>query len=439
MDSFEYILHSPYYDDPVDGYRSKIGIGSFIDFMLVNEMSTNYDSYGRSTFLYKEKITDGNKLHIGPPWDYDRGFASVEGWVWELTHEGWPFPDWWSIFHSDSTYVNQAWCRWQELRADVWSDESFLNHIDSLENYLSEAAIRNYERWPELGINNWPQQVDDLRDRLLARLAWMDENIQGNGPCIPNLTNNASNVEEFETEVFPGSCWTTIDADGNNQSWSGNIPVSGYNSAHCILSYNLGENGEDNYFISPSLSPVDGEHLTWYVSTATANDLEHYQVLLSQSGNAPEDFDVVLFEESVAGSNWAYRAADLSAWWGQTIYIAFRHVTTSAGIVLKLDEVQYPTWTNENQDCSVGVAESFDTPIFIYPNPAHDFLFIGRSNETPIDILQIHDAGGNLVLDQKTFNGMQLDISTLPSGYYMLHIIARDGRQFAGSFVKGSH
>ena len=182
---------------------------------------------------------------------------------------------------------------------------------------------------------------------------------------------------------------------------------------------------------------MNGEHLTWYVSTAAENDLEHYQVLLSQSGTAPDDFDVVLFEESVAGSNWAYRAADLSPWWGQTIYIAFRHITSAQGIILKLDEIQYPTWTNEDQDCSVWVSENFDAPIFIYPNPAHDLLYIGRSNETPIDILQIHDAAGNLVMEKKVFTDATIDISELASGFYMLQFLATDGSQFARSFVKG--
>ncbi|MFM9986508.1 MAG: choice-of-anchor J domain-containing protein [Flavobacteriales bacterium] len=250
------------------------------------------------------------------------------------------------------------------------------------------------------------------------------------------MTNNSSNTEEFETDVFPGSCWTTLDADNNGQSWSGNIPVTGYNSSHCVLSYNLGENGEDNYLVSPQLTPLEGEHLTWYVSTASENDLEHYQVLISTTGNDVDDFTTILFEETAAGTFWNYRAVDLASYWGMTVHIAFRHNSSNTGIILKLDEIQYPTWTNENQDCSVAVAENFETPIFIYPNPAHSNLYIGRSNDTPIDILRIYDAAGILVLEEKMFSSSQVDISSLCTGYYMLQIIAVDGMQFAFSFMK---
>ncbi|HUM45321.1 MAG TPA: CotH kinase family protein, partial [Chitinophagales bacterium] len=98
VDSFENALNSNDFLDAVSGYRKFISVKSFIDFMIVNEFSANYDSYGRSTFLYKEKITDGGQLNIGPPWDYDRAFApgTEQGWVWEITHPYWPFPFWWT-------------------------------------------------------------------------------------------------------------------------------------------------------------------------------------------------------------------------------------------------------------------------------------------------------------------------------------------------------
>ncbi|MFM9986509.1 MAG: CotH kinase family protein [Flavobacteriales bacterium] len=167
VDSFEYLIHSSNYDDPMEGYRSKIGVGSFIDFMFVNEMSTNYDSYGRSTFLYKEKITDGNKLHIGPPWDYDRGFATIEGWVWELTHPGWPFPDWWSIFDSDSTYVNQAWCRWQELRSDVWSDQAFYGS----HRFIGNVSFRSGSSQLPALARTWGKQLASTGRRSSKQIA----------------------------------------------------------------------------------------------------------------------------------------------------------------------------------------------------------------------------------------------------------------------------
>jgi hypothetical protein len=57
--------------------------------------------------------------------------------------------------------------------------------IDSIANLLSEAQVRNFRRWPILGNYVWPNayigptyksEVDYLKNWLLARLLWLDEN-----------------------------------------------------------------------------------------------------------------------------------------------------------------------------------------------------------------------------------------------------------------------
>ena len=189
VDSFENSLHEPNFADPVLGYRKWIEESSFMDFMFVNEFSTNYDSYGRSTFLYKEKDTDGGKLNIGPAWDYDRGYCCVEGWVWELTHTGWPFPDWWSILHTHSVFLQQRHCRWQELREGAWTTDAFLQMVDSLHLLLGDAAARNFQRWPELGFADFNGNVAARKTNITARLEWMDGQISGEScEVLPSAT-----------------------------------------------------------------------------------------------------------------------------------------------------------------------------------------------------------------------------------------------------------
>lgn len=193
VDSFELSLHEPNFADPELGYRKWIDESTFLDFMFVNEFSTNYDSYGRSTFLYKEKSTDGGKLKIGPAWDYDRGHCCVEGWVWEITHLPWPYPDWWSIMHSDSTFLQQRFCRWQELREGAWTTDAFLQMVDSLHLLLGDAAARNFQRWPELGYGDFDGNVAARKDLIAARLAWMDSQITGvSCEVLPSATNETT-------------------------------------------------------------------------------------------------------------------------------------------------------------------------------------------------------------------------------------------------------
>ncbi len=179
IDSFENVMQSPNFDDPVNGYRKFVNIETFMDFLIVNEFSVNYDSYGRSTFMYKEKATDGGKLKIGPPWDYDRALdyddpGRTSGWVWEITHQGWPFPFWWSKWWTEDDYRHQLACRWTSLRQSTLSNNSFLVLIDSLSNQIHEAAERNFTIWNELGGASYDDQIDSLRSYLTRRLAWMD-------------------------------------------------------------------------------------------------------------------------------------------------------------------------------------------------------------------------------------------------------------------------
>lgn len=180
VDSFENALNGDDFLDSVIGYRKFIGVKSFIDFMIVNEFSSNYDSYGRSTFLFKENISDGGQLKIGPPWDYDRAYApwTVEGWVWEITHPTWPFPFWWSKFREDSEWVNEVYCRYSSLRENILSNVEIHEFIDSIQILLAEPAVRNFSKWPELYVTDYNYYVDELNNFIDDRLSWMDDALE---------------------------------------------------------------------------------------------------------------------------------------------------------------------------------------------------------------------------------------------------------------------
>nr|HMT30443.1 CotH kinase family protein [Bacteroidia bacterium] len=74
VDSFEFALNATWFTNPDSGYKKFIDLQSFVDYFILNETTKNVDAYRNSTFLYKKKITKGNKLFIGPAWDYNVGF-----------------------------------------------------------------------------------------------------------------------------------------------------------------------------------------------------------------------------------------------------------------------------------------------------------------------------------------------------------------------------
>jgi hypothetical protein len=188
VDSFENALNGVNFTNDSLGYRAWIDVSTFIDFLIVNEFTMNYDSYGRSTYMYKEKDTDGGKLCIGPPWDYDRAMDSPpsSGWVWENCHPLWPFPFWWSKMYTDSVYRHELACRWFSLRENELSNGKFMAFIDSTANLLYQGpAERNYAIWQTLNGVPYSQQVLNLKVFMYQRLTWIDETLAPFGAELP--------------------------------------------------------------------------------------------------------------------------------------------------------------------------------------------------------------------------------------------------------------
>ena len=220
VDSFETALAGTNYLHPTLGYKNFINMNSFIDYLLLNEMSRNVDGYRLSTFLYKDKYSNGGKLTIGPVWDYDIawgnadycGSPSTTGWAYDFAlacpGDYWQIPFWWDRFMTDTAFTNQLRCRWEELKVTALSVYYLHNYIDSMGAYLNESQQRNFQQWPTLGQYVWPNpspipttyqgELNELKTFIAARWAWLDANIPGQANC--NLTGT-STISENKTKL----------------------------------------------------------------------------------------------------------------------------------------------------------------------------------------------------------------------------------------------
>ena len=199
--------------DPVDGFRKFIDVQSFIDFMLVNELSKNVDGYRISTFLHKKRFSEGGKLVAGPLWDFNLGWGNANycyggdttGWEIDFNNYcagGLDNPFWWKRMLEDSLYANEVSCRWFNLRNSILSNDYLTNYIDSLAAALEVPAARNYSKWPILGTYVWPnnfigqtyqEEIDFMKSWTVGRLTWMDNNMFGScaNVGIENKTTNS--------------------------------------------------------------------------------------------------------------------------------------------------------------------------------------------------------------------------------------------------------
>ena len=196
----EKALVSSGFKDPFSGYPSYFDLPSFVDFMLLNEISKEVDKYKFSTYFYKEKDLDGGKLFAGPAWDFNLGYGNVNYWPDGLKTTGWLYqtvttgnPDmmyWWKRLMEDPYFRDLAKTRWADLRQSSLTDAFIQQKLDSLVDEIDEARERNYARWPILGEYVWPNhnwenntyedEVAYFTNFLNNRLEYMDNHMPGN-------------------------------------------------------------------------------------------------------------------------------------------------------------------------------------------------------------------------------------------------------------------
>jgi hypothetical protein len=187
------------FTDPENGYNKYFNIGSFVDQMILCEISKDVDKYRYSTYFYKEKDSDGGKLFAGPAWDFNLGYSNVDywppgnnyaGWFYNLVEPNdWGIMFWWKRLMEDAYFRNLLKTRWHYLRQNELSSYNLGFTIDSVLTYIDEAQQRNYDRWPILGQYVWPNydwQGNDYDDEVeffetwfYNRISWIDTNIPG--------------------------------------------------------------------------------------------------------------------------------------------------------------------------------------------------------------------------------------------------------------------
>ncbi|CAN5450184.1 hypothetical protein BH10BAC1_BH10BAC1_01810 [soil metagenome] len=220
IDTVEDVLASPGFANPTTGYRKYIGVNSFIDYFILNEVSKNVDGYRLSTFFYKDKQSSGGKLKAGPAWDYNLAWWNADycggddetGWAYDIgtiCSGGWQPNFWWARLLQDPSYTAQLRCRWEELRLTTLSIPVLNNYVDSVGAYLNESQARHFTVWPIIGAYTWPNpspiptsyagELTAIKTWIASRIAWMDINLPG----VCNVGINETILTENNFNVYP--------------------------------------------------------------------------------------------------------------------------------------------------------------------------------------------------------------------------------------------
>lgn len=148
--------------------------------------------------------------------------------------------------------------------------------------------------------------------------------------------------EQFEDpdleDDFPPEGWKLVDQDGDSHNWY----WDSFGGEQYIMSDSwLTDTGEaltpDNWIITPriDLTNVDGADLEFEVTPRASGPefrTENYSVLVSVTGNNPEDFETIYTERlqpDMENWVWELRNVNLSQFAGEQVYVAFRHHDSS--------------------------------------------------------------------------------------------------------------
>ncbi|HRH78187.1 MAG TPA: CotH kinase family protein, partial [Cellvibrionaceae bacterium] len=166
--TFEDVMASPGYADSLNGYAKYLDVPSFVDFVIINELTKNVDGYRLSTFFYKDKDSKNSRLFAGPVWDFNIALGNANycsgdlfsGWAMDFNdvcnQDGWIIHFWWQRLWDDPAFRARVKTRWQELRSGTFSNAQVFGALDSLSKVVDKAQVRNWQRWPVLNEWVWP-------------------------------------------------------------------------------------------------------------------------------------------------------------------------------------------------------------------------------------------------------------------------------------------
>ncbi|UCH13421.1 MAG: CotH kinase family protein [Bacteroidales bacterium] len=221
---FETALDGDNFKDPESGYRAYIDVVSFIDYFIVTEISRDLDGYRCSVYFHKDKDSNGGKLVASPLWDYNLGFGNgnfmdadeTEGWTDEGIGNGdWGGGEcvfWWEKLMEDPSFNARIKERWNSLRANKFSNANIFGFIDSCANVLSEAQVRNFDKFNILSDYVWPNayiggsyynEIDYLKSWISQRLSWLDIQIAILTPMTGNEDLSDAFTSDYQVLVYP--------------------------------------------------------------------------------------------------------------------------------------------------------------------------------------------------------------------------------------------
>lgn len=175
--------------DVSHGFPAYLDIPSFVDYMIMGELSSNCDIYQKSTFFHKDR---NGKLRAGPVWDFNLAYGYDFGSVGRSRHDVLQFAngdntgsDFWHQLYEDNMFSCHLFHRWEELTAEgaPLHYDHVIHVMDSLTAVITTAVARDRVRW--WSMYDYSDHLNTMKQWLQSRYAWLNHEWDLYRDCIP--------------------------------------------------------------------------------------------------------------------------------------------------------------------------------------------------------------------------------------------------------------
>jgi hypothetical protein len=407
-----------------DGYPSVIDVPSFIDFMLVNELSSNVDAYQFSTFFHIDK---NGKLRAGPLWDLNLTYGNdLTFWgldrsktnVWQFQNGDNIGPRFWLDLYGNQTFQCYLSKRWNELTQEgrPLNINSIYSLIDETVALIGEAIVRESERWGT--IPSHQQQISGIKSFLSSRIPWITSNVGSFSNCsnvvTPPLVINRIDYHPGTSTQFPNDNDQEFIEIINNSNMPVNLTGMYFRGTGFIYQFppnailppnGVIQLGNDREVFNQKHGYLPFGQFTRNLSNG------------SQSLTLADGFGNVIDEVVYSDSN-PWPAAD-----GNGMYIKLTDPN--------LDNNVGSNWTSSNEPIVstevqiVGTEKNAINELKIFPVPTEETLNL--LSENILDYLQLLDSRGR-ILETITVGELEakVDLGKYPTGIYFLIIYSKN-------------
>jgi hypothetical protein len=403
----------------VSGFPSIIDVPSFIDYMIISEISSNADSYQFSTYFHKDR---NGKLRAGPVWDNDLtfsndlffwGFNRSKTNVWQFSNgdnEGSQF--WKDLFNTPEFRCHLS-KRWNELiQAGQPLNLSMIEtFIDQTADYISEAVLRENALWGNT--SSLDQQIATVKNFLRIRIPWITDNLGSYAGCsnesVPSLVITKIMYHPQATAEFPDADDLEYIEITNNSDHAADLTGIYFGGTGLVYQFPQGSS-VDPYSSIILASKVAAFRLKYGFSPAgrfsrhISNKGQNI-VLLDGIGNV---IDNVNFSDTVP-----WPEAD-----GNGYYLKLVDINS--------DNNDPANWTASKDIITSGENMPTDAGLLLFPNPVSEVLYVQSGSEL-ISVTLLDLYGRKLMTINPGNISCEIDMAGFAEGIYFLRIVTLNG------------